>query len=129
MSGNRAELFLGKRVLIADDEDFIRVHIARRLASHGLEVLQAGSGDEVLSLAKTGPDVILMDVKMPQIDGFEAARRLKADPSTRDIPLILLSARAQQEDLDEGFQAGADYYLTKPVTISQIMDTLEGCLG
>lgn len=83
----------------------------------------------MLSLAATKPDIILMDVKMPRLDGFEAAKRLKDDPETKDIPLILLSARAQQEDLEEGYQSGADYYLTKPVTISQIMDTLEECLG
>lgn len=122
------EVFQGKKILIADDEDFIRVHIAKKLASKGLEVLQAGAGDEVLELAKQMPHVILMDVKMPVIDGIEAARQLKAQKDTASIPLVLLSARAQQEDLDEGYNAGADYYLTKPVTIQQILETIQRCL-
>jgi len=129
MSDSGETLFAGKTILIADDEDFIRVHIAKKLASKGLTVLEAGAGDEVLELALKKPHAILMDVKMPVIDGFEAARRLKADAETREIPLILLSARAQQEDLEEGFNAGADYYLTKPVTITQILATLEECLN
>jgi CheY-like chemotaxis protein len=70
-----------------------------------------------------------MDVNMHGIDGFEALRRLRIMSATRHIPVILLSARAQREDLDRGFQSGADYYLTKPVTISKIMETLEKCLA
>ncbi|MDA3849757.1 MAG: response regulator [Spirochaetaceae bacterium] len=125
----QGDFFQGKTVIIADDEDFIRVHIARKLASKGLEVLQAGSGEEVLELAEKIPHAILMDVNMPGIDGFEALRRLRIMSATRHIPVILLSARAQREDLDRGFQSGADYYLTKPVTISKIMETLEKCLA
>lgn len=122
------DIFQGKKILIADDEDFIRVHIAKKLSTKGLDVLQAGTGEEVLKLADQRPEVILMDVKMPVIDGFEAARRLKANPETAGIPLVLLSARAQREDLEEGYAAGADHYLTKPVTIQQILETIETCL-
>lgn len=129
MSEGVAEAYQNKIVLIADDEEYIRVHIARKLASRGLIVLEAGTGQEVLEMAEKNPHAILMDVKMPVIDGFEAARRLKASEKTRHIPLILLSARAQQQDVEEGYKAGADHYMTKPVTISQIMDILEKCLG
>lgn len=119
----------GVRVLIADDEEYIRIHIAKGLRSRGLIVLEAGTGDEVLPLMDGNPQVVIMDVQMPGMNGFEVARRLKKNDATAKIPLILLSARAQQRDIEKGYATGADFYLTKPVTFTQILDTLGEALN
>lgn len=115
----------GKSIIIADDEEFVRSHIARRLTSQGLTVWEAGTGDEVLEQAKNKPDLILMDVKMPGKGGIETTTLLKEDEETKDIPIILLSARAQQDDIDQGFASGADSYMTKPVTFKMISEKIE----
>ena len=119
----------GKSVLIADDEEYIRKHIAKGLRSRGLTVLEAGNGDEVLELVMRNPDVIIMDVQMPGLDGLTVARRLKEEGQTSAIPLILLSARAQDSDIEQGYAVGADYYLTKPVTFTQILGALKEALN
>jgi len=115
----------GKTVLIADDEDYIRMHIARGLRSRGLTVLEAGSGDEVLQLVAEKPQAIIMDVQMPGRDGLDVARLLKEREDTAAIPLILLSARAQEADIEQGYAVGADNYIAKPVTFSQIVGALK----
>lgn len=114
----------GKTVLIADDEDYIRIHLAKGLRSRGLTVLEAGTGDEVLIQVENKPDVIIMDVQMPGRSGIEVASIIKENSHTAHIPLILLSARAQDEDIERGYQVGADFYLTKPVTFTKILDSL-----
>ncbi|MDC7224374.1 MAG: response regulator [Spirochaetales bacterium] len=118
----------GKSILIADDEEYIRRHIAKGLRSRGLTVLEAGTGEEVLSLVVEKPHVIIMDIQMPGMDGFSVARRLKDQPETATIPLILLSARAQDQDIEKGYAMGADKYLTKPVTFTQILGALKEAL-
>ncbi|MDC7219577.1 MAG: response regulator [Spirochaetales bacterium] len=115
----------GKRVLIADDEEYIRMHIAKGLRSRGLEVFEAGTGEEVLELVQNNPQVIIMDVQMPGLDGYSVAQKLKEKPETASIPLIMLSARAQDRDIEKGYAMGADYYLTKPVTFNQILGSLK----
>jgi CheY-like chemotaxis protein len=119
----------GKKVLIADDEEYIRIHIAKSLRTRGLNVLEAGTGEEVLDLVKEEPQVIIMDVQMPGLDGLSVARQLKDQEETSSIPLILLSARAQQQDIDRGYAMGADFYLTKPVTFSQILGAVKEALN
>ena len=116
--------FNGKSILIADDEEYVRHHLAKKLKSMGLRVFEAGTGMEVLSLAGEHPDLIIMDVKMPVLDGLETARRLKTDNSTRGIPVVLLSAMAQQAEVDRGMATGADEYVMKPITFSRLMDSI-----
>lgn len=116
--------FNGKSILIADDEEYIRHHLAKKLKGMGLRVYEAGTGMEVLHLADNHPDLIIMDVKMPILDGLETARRLKKDESTKGIPLVLLSAMAQQEEVARGMATGADEYVMKPVTFNRLMDSI-----
>lgn len=116
--------FNGKSILIADDEEYIRHHLAKKLKSMGLMVYEAGTGIEVLNLADNQPNLIIMDVKMPILDGLETARRLKNDDSTRRIPLVLLSAMAQKEEVAQGMATGADEYVMKPVTFNRLMDSI-----
>jgi len=116
--------FNGKSILIADDEEYVRHHLAKKLKSMGLRVFEAGTGMEVLNLAGEHPDLIIMDVKMPILDGLETARRLKGDNSTRGIPVVLLSAMAQQTEVDRGMATGADEYVMKPITFNRLMDSI-----
>ncbi|MFQ5927674.1 MAG: response regulator [Terriglobia bacterium] len=104
-----------KKVLLAEDEEDIRRLAQMSLARGGWEILLAQDGEECLALARTSrPDVILLDAKMPRLDGFEACRRLKADPATASIPIIFLTASAQEREIQQGLAMGAIGYLTKP---------------
>jgi adenylate cyclase len=104
------------RILVVDDNETNRDILVTRLGKHGYELLQAADGDEALASAKQNlPDLILLDVEMPKLDGFEVCRRLKSDPSVPYMPIILCTARAASQDVVMGLEAGADEYLTKPI--------------
>jgi DNA-binding response OmpR family regulator len=102
-------------VLVADDEEDIRALVAFRLERAGYEVITAADGEEALTLATTRlPDLIVLDMMMPKATGLEVTRSLREQDSTKDIPVILLTARAQEADVASGFAAGADDYVKKP---------------
>src|SRR5580693_8336066 len=104
------------RILIVDDNETNRDILVTRLSKHGYETLQAADGEEALaSASQHRPDLILLDVEMPKLDGFEVCRRLKRDPAMRFMPIILCTARAASQDIVTGLDAGADEYLTKPI--------------
>ncbi len=104
------------RILIVDDNEVNRDILVTRLAKHGYELLQAADGEEALASAiENRPDLILLDVEMPKLDGFEVCRRLKNDASLPFMPIILVTARAASQDVVAGLDAGADEYLTKPI--------------
>lgn len=113
------------KVLVVDDEPENVELLTRRLTRRGFTVLGATSAAEALALAASERlAVILMDVKMPLVDGFEATRQLKADPATRDIPVIVLTAHAMQEDHERALAAGASGYETKPVDLDRLVAKL-----
>ena len=114
----------GKKIIIADDEAFIRQHITKKLSSLGLTVMEAETGQQVLDLLYNHPDLILMDVKMPEIDGYETTKQIKSDMDTSNIPVILLSALSSSDDIAHGFSVGANDFLTKPVTFAIILETI-----
>ena len=104
------------RILVVDDNEVNRDILVTRLEIHGYELLQAGDGEEALAVAKQHlPDLILLDVMMPKIDGIEVTRRIKSDTSLPFMPIILVTAKADSKDVVEGLEAGADEYLTKPI--------------
>src|ERR1700758_1188920 len=104
------------RILIVDDNETNRDILVTRLAKHGYETLQAADGEEALASASAHrPDLMLLDVEMPKLDGFEVCRRLKKDPAMPFMPIILCTARAASQDVVTGLDAGADEYLTKPI--------------
>src|SRR5438876_2310080 len=104
------------RILIVDDNETNRDILATRLATHGYELTQAADGEEALMAAREQlPDLILLDVMMPKLDGFEVCRRLKADAGLPFMPIILVTAKADSKDIVMGLEAGADEYLTKPI--------------
>jgi class 3 adenylate cyclase len=104
------------RILVVDDNETNRDILITRLEKHGYEMLQAADGEEALaSVAQHAPDLILLDVEMPKLDGFEVCRRLRQDASLPFIPIVLVTARAASQDVVTGLDAGADEYLTKPI--------------
>ena len=104
------------RILIVDDNETNRDILVTRLGVHGYELLQAGDGEEALVSAKQHlPDLILLDVMMPKLDGIEVTKRIKADKAMPFMPIILVTAKADSKDIVAGLEAGADEYLTKPV--------------
>jgi putative two-component system response regulator len=104
-----------RRVLVADDEPAMRVLVRVNLEVEGVEVLEARDGLEALDLvARERPDLVLLDVMMPGLDGWEVARRLTDAPETRDIPILFMTALAGTEDRRRGFEAGGVGYIVKP---------------
>ena len=104
------------RILIVDDNETNRDILVTRLGVHGYELLQAADGEEALAATKQHqPDLILLDVMMPKLDGIEVTKRIKADKSMPFTPIILVTAKADSKDIVAGLDAGADEYLTKPV--------------
>jgi CheY-like chemotaxis protein len=118
-----------RRILVADDEIYILHILEFSLNLEGYEVISATSGEEALAkAAKERPDLVVLDVLMPQMDGHEVCRRLKTDERTRDIPVIFLSARDSQTDQDLGLRLGAEAYITKPFSPQRLIDTIQNLL-
>ena len=118
------------RVLIADDEPHIRKLVSFALGNHGFEVLEATDGGEAVDMAAAEqPDLILLDVMMPVMTGYDALRRLKADPSTADIPVVMLSAKSQKTEVAEGMDCGAREYICKPFTPKDLVQRVGEILG
>src|SRR5579875_2558183 len=106
---------LGRRVLVVDDDEVIRRLIAVNLQLEGFEVAMAVDGQDCLDkVGRVAPDVITLDVMMPRLDGWETAVQLRRSPQTAHIKVVLISARAQEDDKARGSRVGADAYLTKP---------------
>jgi two-component system, cell cycle response regulator DivK len=118
------------RLLYIEDNEMNRDMLSRRLQRRGFEVLIAADGEEGVSLASAQrPDLILMDMSLPVLDGWEATRRIKAAPDTRRIPIIGLTAHAMAADRDKCLEAGCDDYDTKPVELGRLLEKIERLLG
>lgn len=118
------------RVLVVDDDDVIRQLITVNLELEGFDVATAIDGQDCLDRVKdVRPDVITLDVMMPRLDGWEAAGRLRADPDTAGIKVVLLSARAQEADLERGNRIGVDAYLTKPFDPDELIAVVRRLAG
>lgn len=113
--GRESRLNMAKKILAVDDEKAIVRLVQVNLEREGYEVVTAYDGREALEkVASERPDLIVLDVMMPYMDGFEVLQQLKKSPETRDIPVIMLTAKAQDADVFRGWQSGVDCYLTKP---------------
>ncbi|KPK39748.1 MAG: chemotaxis protein CheY [Gammaproteobacteria bacterium SG8_47] len=114
------------RILLVEDNELNRDMLSRRLQRKGYEVLMAEDGEQGLTAARTGsPELILMDMSLPVLDGWEATRILKADAATAAIPIIGLSAHAMTGDREKALQAGCDDYDTKPVELERLLGKIE----
>jgi two-component system cell cycle response regulator DivK len=115
---------------LVEDNDWSRDALARRLERRGYRVVLAVDGQQAIDLGRSGqPDIILMDLGLPRVDGSEATRRLKADPATSRIPIIVLSAHAMTNDRDEALEAGGDDFDTKPIRFQQLLEKIEALLA
>ena len=118
-----------KRILIVEDNEMNRDVLSRRLRRHGYDVLSAAAGLDGLRLAhEARPDLILMDLAMPDIDGWECAKRLKADVETAAIPIIALTAHAMLGDREKALDAGCDDFDTKPIDFSGLLGRMHRLL-
>ena len=117
------------RVLLAEDEAQIGDMVAFKLANAGHEVVRVVDGEAALAAAaREHPDVIILDVMMPGLDGFSVLGRLKADPSLRGIPVIMLTARGQERDILSGLQGGAADYVVKPFSLKELLARVDVAL-
>jgi CheY-like chemotaxis protein len=117
------------KILIVEDNEMNRDMLSRRLQRKGYAVLMAVDGAEGVALAQAeGPDVILMDMSLPVLDGWDATRQLKAAPQTAAIPIIALTAHAMSGDRDKALAAGCDDYDTKPIELPRLLGKIEGLL-
>ena len=104
------------RILFVDDDPIVREFAVVHLSTDKAEVALAGDGEEALErVAETAPDIVLLDLEMPRLDGFEVLARLRADPATRDLPVIVVTGREDVAAIDRAFEAGATSFLVKPI--------------
>jgi len=121
---------VGKKVLVCDDEPYIVESVSYVVRKAGYEASVAEDGEASLAAARAEhPDLIFLDIMMPKLSGYEVCRRLKQDPSTRDIHIIMLTARGQQEDERKAMELGADEFMTKPFSPRRMRAKLEEILG
>jgi two-component system, cell cycle response regulator DivK len=118
------------KVLLVEDNEMHRDMLARRLVRRGFEVVSAVNGKQGVDLARSEkPDIILMDMSLPIMDGWDATRCVKSDDATRSVPVIALTARAMSGDREKAIEAGCDDYDTKPVEFDRLIGKIERLLG
>ena len=118
------------KILLVEDNEMNRDMLSRRLIRRGYEVIIATDGQQGVDLASThAPDVVLMDMSLPVIDGWEATRRLKASEATKKIPVIALTAHAMAGDREQALAAGCDDYDTKPIDLDRLLAKMQALLG
>ena len=119
-----------KKILVADDEPHILRVVKDKLSNAGFQVVVAVNGEEAWQFAlREKPDLILLDVMMPKMNGFEVCRKLREDQAFADVPILLLTARGQEIDRKMGMEAGASEYITKPFSPRQLLQTVQEKLG
>ncbi|MGB5534657.1 MAG: response regulator [Thiogranum sp.] len=118
------------KILLVEDNEMNRDMLSRRLERKGFEVVIAIDGQAGVDMASsTNPNIILMDLSLPIIDGWEATRRIKADPATQSIPVIALTDNAMAGDEQKALQAGCDDYDTKPIDLKRLLGKIDNLLG
>jgi CheY-like chemotaxis protein len=121
---------MAAKILLIEDNEMNRDMLSRRLQRRGYEVVTAVDGESGLALTRSGaPDLVLMDMSLPGIDGWEATRQLKVDPATRAIPVIALTAHAMAGDREQALAAGCDDFDIKPIDLDRLLGKIEALLG
>ena len=121
---------MSKRILVVEDQEDLRGVLRDLLTGSGYTVIEAADGEAGVAKAKSDrPDLILMDIQMPVIDGYEATRRIKVDPALKSIPIFAVSSFAMKGDEEKARAAGCDHYVTKPYSPMQLLRLIRGLLG
>lgn len=121
---------MAARILLVEDNEMNRDMLSRRLEKRGFTVRCVADGEAAVETTKRErPDLVVMDLSLPILDGWEATRRIKADPETRAIPVLVLTAHAMETDRERALAAGCDDYDTKPVELPRLVDKIERLLG
>jgi len=117
---------MGKRVLVVDDEEMIRKFLRIHLSKWGFEVREAGDGMQAVEeLSNDDFDLLICDIMMPTMDGWQVLKEVKSNPRTKDMPVIFLTAKDRAADIVKGYELGVDYYITKPFTKAQLLEGLK----
>ena len=117
---------MGKRILVVDDEEVIRKFLRIHLAKLGYEVKEAADGEQAMEqLRKDDFDLLICDIMMPKKDGWEVIKEAKSNPKTKDMPVIVLTAKNEDSDMFKGYDLGANYYMTKPFSKAQLLYGLQ----
>jgi two-component system cell cycle response regulator DivK len=118
------------KILVVEDDEINRDMLSRRLERRGYQVVIAVDGEQAVVMARSqSPDLILMDLSLPVLDGWEATRQLRAASETRTVPIIALTAHAMQGDREKAIEAGCDDYDTKPVEFQRLLEKIDSLLG
>jgi DNA-binding response OmpR family regulator len=118
------------KILVVDDEEHILMILKDSLEFSGFQIVTATNGEEALDVVvKENPDLVVLDVGMPKLDGWEVCRRLKADPATKALPVIILTAYAQTSDQRKGMGLGADRFITKPCDLTYLVEEINSLLS
>lgn len=121
---------MSKKILIVEDEESLLKLATILISAQGHEVIAVSSGPKALEvLAEQEVDLVLLDVMLPELDGFEVCRKIKGSPKTQSLPVIMLTAKKNQADLDLGDEVGADWYITKPFKSANVIETVERFLN
>lgn len=119
-----------KKILLVEDEPDFRLSMRMRLEANGFEVIEADNGKAGLDMARTSvPDLIVLDVMLPKMDGYQVARLLKFDAKYKNIPIVMLTARTQKDDKQTGISVGADAYITKPFKAEELLEMMTKLLS
>ncbi|MFC1498788.1 response regulator transcription factor [Verrucomicrobiota bacterium] len=119
-----------KKILLVEDEPEFRQGVRMRLEANGYEVIEAEDGAVGLETARNqSPDLVILDLMLPKMEGYQVARLLKFDEKHRKIPIIMLTARSQQDDKDTGLAVGANAYMTKPFKADELLETISRLLS
>ena len=118
------------RVLIAEDEPNIVISLEFLMREAGYDVAVASNGVDAINLAeKLRPDLVVLDVMLPAVNGFEVCRRIRESPTTREVRVLMLTARGRESEMEKGLAAGANAYMTKPFSTKELVDAVAGLLG
>ncbi len=120
---------MAKKILVVDDEPYLAEMMANRLAANRYTVVTALSGHEALNrVTKEKPDLVLLDILMPDMDGYQILRHLKEDPKTQSLPVIMLTVKKWSEDIKKAMESGAADYIVKPFNPADVLKKIEGVL-
>jgi CheY-like chemotaxis protein len=127
---DREEPMTRKKILLVDDSNTILMVERMMLMKGPYDIVTASNGEEAIAKAVAEkPDLILMDVIMPKMDGFEAVRQIRQQPDTRDTPVIMVTTRSESQNVENGFESGCNDYVTKPINSTELLSKLRSYLG